>query len=775
MAFARVLRSFQTGGVSYNDFLTQVDQQLSAGASPTDMLEILRRRESVEPLPAYAHTALFGLLSNRPQTADTEPPAVKPSAPPELSIVRTTTPAEQSQAHQPSDASPDLSSLVADSVAAAHEHQAAIAEHPLFPPEAATIFLDEEAPDDPVEGPSDDGVQPAAAVGDYFANRFALLQLIGVGGMSRVFKATDAARSSAAPAFLAVKVLTRPFNDPSGSFEEFEKEVQKLKQLSHPNIVRLFDCGRDGSAVFLTMEYLIGESLYGRLQAASAAAVAPREDAHAIVTAVASALDYAHAHDVVHGDLKPGNVIITDDGEIKLIDFGMAWWIARPKTALARREAAKTRFTAGVTPRYASPQLMARHKPEVADDVYGLACLAYEVFTGIHPFDDGKGAQTLRFPPPMRPGLTASQYAALVNGLQFERHKRTASVRELMDQFGAAAPRANWKKPAAWAAAGLLAVLVGWWIGRPSAKLSAPPPVATRPSVAPAPVASSPQPPATVRPGTVIQDCTTCPPMTVLPTGHYSEGSPSGDPEALPSEKPQHRVTLSAPVALSTNAVTVADYREFVAATNHQVQGCDIYDGSWRRKASADWKNPGFAQTDAQPVTCVSWNDATAYARWLSGKTRHVYRLPSAAEWEYAARAGGESPRPWGTNAAAACSYANVADRTAESQYPGWSVFGCTDSFVNTAPVGSFKANAFGLNDMLGNVFAWTQDCWHGDYQGAPSDGTARMDGNCSEHELRGGSWFSSPAYVRAPYRNHFATDYRTSSVGIRLVREISP
>jgi formylglycine-generating enzyme required for sulfatase activity len=101
--------------------------------------------------------------------------------------------------------------------------------------------------------------------------------------------------------------------------------------------------------------------------------------------------------------------------------------------------------------------------------------------------------------------------------------------------------------------------------------------------------------------------------------------------------------------------------------------------------------------------------------------------------------------------------------------------FNCNDGYVFTAPVGSFKANAFGLNDMLGNVFQWTEDCWNATYKGAPIDGSARTDGNCNEHELRGGSWFSSPGYVRADYRNHFAANYRASSAGIRLARDITP
>jgi formylglycine-generating enzyme required for sulfatase activity len=260
--------------------------------------------------------------------------------------------------------------------------------------------------------------------------------------------------------------------------------------------------------------------------------------------------------------------------------------------------------------------------------------------------------------------------------------------------------------------------------------------------------------------------------MIVLPAGRFKQGSTK---EAPPSERPQHEVVIDYSFAMSTNDVTVANFSEFVTATNRDMQGCDIYDGDWRHQPMAGWNNPGFSQSALHPVTCVSWNDAAAYARWLSSKTTHRYRLPSASEWEYASRAGGEAVRPWDASGANACAIADVADQTAARRYPGWNVFNCDDGYVYTAPVGSFKANTFGLNDMLGNVFQWTQDCWHDDYVGAPTDGSARSDGDCTEHELRGGSWFSSPSYVRAAYRNRFAADYRAASVGFRLVRELKP
>jgi formylglycine-generating enzyme required for sulfatase activity len=277
------------------------------------------------------------------------------------------------------------------------------------------------------------------------------------------------------------------------------------------------------------------------------------------------------------------------------------------------------------------------------------------------------------------------------------------------------------------------------------------------------------------KPGTVIRDCPTCPGLTVLAAGRFKQGSAGPESGAPSFEKPLHWVVIARPFAMSTNAVTLDEYRAFITAMGRDMQGCDVYDGEWKHRPESSWENPGFVQTGSHPVTCASWDDAKAYAAWLSAQTGHSYRLPSASEWEYAARAGGEADQPWGANGSDACARANVADQSAARRYPGWTVFGCDDGFVYTAPVGSFKASAFGLNDMLGNVFQWTEDCWHEDYTGAPIDGSARTIGDCSEHELRGGSWFSTPAFVRADYRNHFAANYRTSSVGIRLVRDLAP
>jgi formylglycine-generating enzyme required for sulfatase activity len=321
-------------------------------------------------------------------------------------------------------------------------------------------------------------------------------------------------------------------------------------------------------------------------------------------------------------------------------------------------------------------------------------------------------------------------------------------------------PPVEGRPPALWIGAAIVLLAAAIWF------------VMHRPSPAP----SNPAPGAAVPilPGTTIRDCPTCPGLTVLPTGRFEQGSARAE-NGSAFEKPPHWVMIAHPIALSTNTVTVDEFREFAAATGRDMQGCDTYDGEWRHRAENNWENPGFVQTGSHPVTCASWNDAKAYAAWLSAKTGQRYRLPSASEWEYAARAGGAAAQPWGTDGSGACANANVADQSAGHRYPGWAVFACNDGFVQTSPVGSFKANSFGLNDMLGNVFQWTEDCWNADYKGAPVDGAARLDGDCAERELRGGSWFSTPEFVRANYRNHFGVDYRTSSVGIRLARDLAP
>ena len=594
-------------------------------------------------------------------------------------------------------------------------------------------------------------------IGDILQGRFSLVALIGQGGMSRVYKAIDLRRveAGAADPYVAVKVLTEPLSEYFGSIVALQREAHKLQSLSHPNIVRVIDCDRDDETVFMTMEYLAGESLQKRLRARKEREI-DQPAALALIAAVGDALEYAHRNHIVHGDLKPGNILLTDRGDVKVIDFGMARFVARPGEPTALQPTIEVTPKA-VTPRYASPAMVAGHEPEPADDVYALACIAYEVLSGNHPF--GRSSAVDRDPklvPSRPPGMARHQYRALLAALAFDRRQRTATMRQFLAQFLGNQRRTDLQR---WAAVAVFAVIaIGaalYW----SPGLHGPGNRAIGVAAAAA--------------GPLMQDCPLCPAMKVLPAGTFQQGSNETAGEAAVTEAPAHQVAIAHAFAMSVDEVTVAQFREFVTDTNREMNGCSIYDERWQLHPDANWLSPGFVQEVTHPVTCVSWEDASAYAAWLSGKTSHRYRLPTASEWEYAARAGTEATRPWGDDQSAACADANVADSSAAQRYPGWVAFACNDHFVNTAPVGSFKANAFGIQDLLGNVAEWVQDCWHDTYQGAPVDGSAWMQGDCIEHELRGGSWFTTPRYVTATFRNRFGGSYRSSATGIRLVREI--
>jgi formylglycine-generating enzyme required for sulfatase activity/predicted Ser/Thr protein kinase len=597
-----------------------------------------------------------------------------------------------------------------------------------------------------------------ATVGDVLQGRFSLVSLIGQGGMGRVFKAIDLRRveAGAADPYIAIKILTEPFSDFFGSITALQLEAHKLESLAHPNIVRVIDCDRDGQTVFMTMEYLAGESLQKRLRLAGAQG-GDRAAAESIVIAVANALQYAHDHNIVHGDLKPGNIIVTEQQVVKVIDFGMARFVARPEAVHREAEPRAAATPKAVTPHYASPETIAGSDPKASDDVYALACIAYEVLSGKHPFGRRSDPAARSEPPPRPPGLAAHQYRALVHALAFDPQERTRTAQQFLAEF-TAAHRVSRLKRSAWiGAAAVLAVLASLFVVKDLHRAGA-----AHPTVIAIPAS-----------GTEIRDCPTCPLMTILPPGHFMQGVEGGDLALQPIEQPRHLVSINYSLAMSSYEVTVGEYREFAEATQRTGSGCNTYDGQWQYQPTAGWQSPGFAQTPVHPVACVSWNDANDYAKWLSKKSGHAYRLPSASEWEYAARAGSDVIQPWSTNQADACAQANVADQSAAQRFPGWNVFPCNDGYVNTAPVGSFRANAFGLSDLLGNVFEWVEDCWHADYVGAPADGSARRDGDCKQRELRGGSWFSAPKFVNAAYRNRFEADYRSSSVGFRLVREV--
>jgi formylglycine-generating enzyme required for sulfatase activity len=276
------------------------------------------------------------------------------------------------------------------------------------------------------------------------------------------------------------------------------------------------------------------------------------------------------------------------------------------------------------------------------------------------------------------------------------------------------------------------------------------------------------------KPGRIFRDCPDCPEMVVVPAGRFTMGSPASEPDREPYYKgseDQLAVTIAKPFAVGRYAVTRGEFAAFVAATGHKTDGgCYAFTGTeWTLQSDRNWRSPGFTQNDRHPVVCVNWDDAKAYAAWLSKKTGKIYRLPSEAEREYVARAGTTTPFWWGNSITPQeANYNGTTD-----PYKGGGSKG--EWRKATVPVDTFKANPWGLYSVHGNVWEWTEDCLNDKNAGNPGDGSPRTSGDCSHRVVRGGSWSGSPRSLRSADRGGNSTGSRGGSYGFRLARTLNP
>ncbi len=267
-----------------------------------------------------------------------------------------------------------------------------------------------------------------------------------------------------------------------------------------------------------------------------------------------------------------------------------------------------------------------------------------------------------------------------------------------------------------------------------------------------------------VQPGDRIQECAACPELVVIPGGTVTIGSPVGEPGRTIDEGPQVEIGVAQPLAFGRLEITRAQFRTFLENSGYRPeQKCWIWQGAWLLRNGMGFERPGIRQDETHPAVCISWDDASAYIAWLNEGLQLLpgqgYRLPSEAEWEYAARAG-----------AAGRGYRNNLEAARIARFR---VDGNLLTASTTVPAGSKPANRFGLHDMLGNVWEWTQDCWFDTLDDMPRDGAARVHDGCIHRVLRGGSWNDRIDHIRVAGRSRTEHDNHSQDVGFRVVRPL--
>ncbi|WP_085726760.1 formylglycine-generating enzyme family protein [Pseudomonas sp. R37(2017)] len=258
-------------------------------------------------------------------------------------------------------------------------------------------------------------------------------------------------------------------------------------------------------------------------------------------------------------------------------------------------------------------------------------------------------------------------------------------------------------------------------------------------------------------PGKVFKDCRHCPEMVVLPAGTFTMGTPQDEVGREPDEGPMHEVTFDKPFAMSRYQITAGEWNQYMQET-----GITLPDGDTRPGRACTNGKPSYPQGPRQPAVCMNFAEVSAYVAWLSLKTGQHYHIVSEAQREYAARAGSTGPFPFPFDPGTEYSIATHAN-----------TYGPTDGYSYSSPVGSYPPNAFGMYDMHGNVYEWIADCYHPDYAGAPSDGSAWTEPNCDTLRIRGNDWGEAPVFSRSGNRNDIDPQTRGDWIGFRVVRTL--
>ena len=532
----------------------------------------------------------------------------------------------------------------------------------------------------------------------------------------------------------------------------FLNEAQTLARFDHRHIIKIHRFFRAHGTGYIVMEYAEGETLSAVLQRKGTLTEAELKQ---LLFPILDGLEAVHQADFLHRDIKPSNIVIRDDGSPVLIDFGSA------RQAVVGKSRS---VTAIVTPGYAPiEQYSAKGHQGPWTDIYGLGAVCYRCLSGDVPDD---ATERLR-EDPLVPAAkrcegkaSAALLGAIDRALRVDEGERPQTITEWRQALSdkaetpayrrrkdTAKPTARLSSPPSQGSrngllyklllAGVVLALVGgaiyWWqqnellLDAPDKQLK----------LRPLELEGFKHPAAGE--------------MVFIPGGAFGMGDLSG--EGNDSERPVHMVTVR-PFKLGKYEVTFAQWHACVADG-----GCGGY-----RPDDEDWSQGDW------PVINVSWGDAQSFIAWLNGKTSGKYRLPTEAEWEYAARAGSRTKYHFGDAETQLCRYANHADTSTDFH---WRNESCSDSIgEHTTAVGRYQPNSYGLYDMHGNVGEWVQDCWNDSYAGAPSDGSAWERGDCSHRVFRGGSWAFGPGDMRSAVRLGIRRSNRGPHLGFRLAQD---
>jgi serine/threonine protein kinase len=603
--------------------------------------------------------------------------------------------------------------------------------------------------------------------------RFQILDELGRGGMAIVYRAHDPKLDR----IVAIKEILSE-GEPSEAFlQRFHQEALALAQLSHDNIVRIFDQGDENGQPYLVMEYVPGGSLKEKLTKPM-----PWQEAVRLVIPIAHALSYIHQHHIIHRDIKPNNILLTEAGKPMLSDFGIAKILETVQTTVL-----KTSTGAWIgTPAYMAPEQMTSQSVDARADIYALGIMLYGMISGRQPYEArtpaGLLGEKLKGPPASLhefvPDLPPYVEYILSRCIQVNPEDRYPTADDLASDLErsitAVAPPLpkrtsvhpvhyrSWAIgliPLALLTFGCAGAILLWMKGGLAPHTTSTATIPTtqgsilQSEVTALPATSTPQfPTDTAMPPSPPTDG-----MIFISGGEFTMGSPGTDREADADEKPQHQVTVG-PFWMDGYEVTVSAYRRCVrGGICHPVElRSDDVPANY-------FSDPMY---DSYPVVDVSWQDASTFCEWRSG------RLPTEAEWELAAGGVDHFVYPWGNEAAGLMNFCDL-NCPLDVQNASFD-----DGYAYRAPVDSYPEgrSPYGLYNMLGNVWEWVADWYAENYYAhspvknptGPASGTERV--------ARGAGWDSLLKNARVTNRLHLSpTSYLTGSLGFRCAMDEQP